>query len=130
MKSMPSGQSMPKMKGMQHDYIKPTAPETSGPPEQGMDHESMKHIPLPTTHPSVRGSSHGTHREILLVMNDQEMASKHASKPAIENSPHELNETKSSAPLIAPMAAMNHGSMKVMPNNTGKPFAKESLAGC
>ncbi|MDQ3268533.1 MAG: DUF2231 domain-containing protein [Pseudomonadota bacterium] len=127
MKSMSSGQSMPKLKGMQHDYMKPTAPETSRPPEQGMDHESMKDIPLPTSQPLVKGISHGTHREILLAMNDQEMASKHASKPAIENIPHEHNETKSSAPLIAAMAAMDHGSMKVMPNNTGKPFAKESL---
>jgi hypothetical protein len=105
MKSMPSGQSMPKMKGMQHDYMKPTVPETSRPPEQGMDHESMKDIPLPTFQPLVKGISHGPHREILLAMNDQEMASKHASQPAIENIPHEHNETKSSAPLIAPMAA-------------------------
>ena len=126
MKSMPSGQSMPKMKGMQHDYMKPTAPETSKPPKQGMDHESMKEIPLPTSQPSVNGVSRGPLQEILLAMNDEKMTSKHSSKPSIENMPHEHNETKSAAPLMTPMAAMDHGSMKDMPNDTGKPSSKES----
>jgi uncharacterized membrane protein len=125
MKSMPSGQSMPKVKNMQHEYMKPTAPETSSPPKQGMDHETIN-ISTSTTQPSVKGISRGPQREILLAMNDEKMVSKPESKSAIENMPHEHNETKSSAPLKTPMAAMDHGSMKDMPNDTGKPSSKES----
>lgn len=126
MKSMPSGHSMPEMKGMQHDQMEPTPSETPMAPMKGMDHESMKDLPTPTMQPSVKGVSRGPHQEILLAMNDEKMASKPTSQPAIENMPHEHNETKSSAPLITPMAAMDHGSMKDMPNDTGQPSSKGS----
>ena len=126
MKSMPSGQSMPEMKGMQHDQMEPTTSETPMAPMKSMDHESMKDIPTPTTQPSGKEVSRGPEQEILLAMNDEKMTSKHASKPAIENMPHEHNETQSSAPLMTPMAAMDHGSMKDMPNGTGQPSSKES----
>lgn len=125
MKSMPSGRSMPEMKGMQHDQIEPSTSETPMAPMKGMDHESMKDIPAPTTQPSVKGVSRGPQQEILLAMNDEKMTSKHSSKPAIENMPHEHNETRSSAPLMTTMAAMDHGSRKDMPNDTGQP-SKES----
>ncbi|RFC36496.1 MAG: putative membrane protein [Candidatus Nitrotoga sp. LAW] len=109
---------------------------------KGMDHESMKDIPVPTTQPSVKGGNRGPQQEILLAMNDEKMASKHASIPAIANMPHEHNETKSSASFMKPMAAMSHGSMivlsllscliisdceyKDMSNDTGQPSSKES----
>lgn len=125
MKSMPSGHSMPEMKGMQHDQIEPSTSETPMAPMNGMDHESTKDIPTPTQ-PPVKGISRGPQQEILLAMNDEKITSKHSSKPAIENMPHEHNETKSSAPLMTPMAAMDHGSMKDMPNDTGQPSSKES----
>lgn len=126
MKSMPSGHSMPEMKGMQHDQMEPTPSETPMAPMKGMDHESMKDLPTPTTQPSVKGVNRGPQQEILLAMNDEKMASTHASKPAIENISREHNETKSSSSFMTPMAAMDHGSMKDMPNDTGQPFFKES----
>jgi uncharacterized membrane protein len=126
MKSMPSGHSMPEIKGMQHDQIEPSTSQTPMAPMKGMDNESMKNTPLPTTQPSVKGVSRGPQQKILLAMNDEKITAKHSSKPPIENIPHEHNETKSAASLIAPMAAMDHGSMKDMPNDTGKPFSKES----
>jgi uncharacterized membrane protein len=126
MKSMPSGHSMPEMKGMQHDQIEPSTSETPMVPMKSMDHESMKDIPTPTTQPSVKGISRGPQQVIFLAMNDETMVSKPESKPTIENMPHEHNETKSSASLKTPMAAMDHDSMKDMPNNTGKSSSKES----
>ena len=61
-------------------------------------------------------------------MNDETMSSKNSSNPSIENIPHEHDENKSTAPLMTPMAAMDidHGSMKDMPNDTGKPSSNES----
>jgi uncharacterized membrane protein len=126
MKSMPSGHSMPEIKGMQHDQIEPSTSQTPMAPMKGMDNESMKNTPLPTTQPSVKGVSRGPLQKILLAMNDEKITAKHSSKPPIENIPHEHNETKSAAPLMTPRAAMDHGSMKDMPNDTGKSFSKES----
>ncbi|RFC33065.1 MAG: putative membrane protein [Candidatus Nitrotoga sp. MKT] len=125
MESMPSGHSMPEMKGVQHDHVEPSTSETPMVPMKGMDHDSMKDMPPPTTQPSVKGVSRGPQQEILLAMNDEKMTSKHSSKPPIENMPHEHNETESSS-FMTPMAAMDHGSMKDMPNDTGQPSSKES----
>lgn len=92
---------------------------------KGMDHEFMKDIPIPTMQPSAKGVSSGPQQKILLAMNDKKMASKHASKPWIENISHEHNETNFSPLLMAPMAAMDHESIKDMSSNTGQPSYKE-----